>query len=106
MPVIKPFEAPALALRPSEIGVEATAAVGRRVGAFSNQLAQETERFGERAGRQFGSAIRDAGQVATDFVTHQQISHGAATFARLSSDPTDEWNAMAKGADPNDPAVA
>jgi len=106
MAIIRPFEAPELGLRPSEIGVESTAAVGRRVGAFANQLAQETERYGERAGRQFGSAIRDAGQVVTDTITHHQVSQGAATFAELSSTITNDWNTIVGNADPNDPSVA
>src|SRR5215472_15890528 len=106
MAIIRPFEAPELGLRPSEIGVESMAAVGRRVGAFANQIAQETERYGERAGRQFGSAIRDAGQVVTDTITHHQVSQGAVTFAELSITLTNDWNTIAGNADPNDPSVA
>ena len=102
MPNIRQFEAPQLGLQPTEIGVEATAAAARRGGAFYNQAAEATQNLGQRA----GSAIRDAGDAAVDYVAHQEISHGAATFAQLHANLTDQWNNTVKNADPNDTSVA
>jgi hypothetical protein len=102
MPNIREFDAPALDIRPSEIGVEATAAAARRGGAFFNQAGQAYDSIGQRA----GSAIRDAGDVAVQQISHQEITHGAATFAQLHADLTDKWNETVKNADPNDTSVA
>jgi hypothetical protein len=44
--------------------------------------------------------------VAVKYVTHQEISHGAATFAQMQADLTDKWNQALKTADPNDTSVA
>lgn len=106
MAKITTLEAPNLGLQPSEIGVESQAAAGRRLGAFYNQVGQAAERVGEQEGRMAGSAIREAGQAAVDYEQHREISHGAATFAQVTSDLTDAWKAAANGADPNDPSVA
>src|SRR5262245_10213787 len=100
MAIIKPFQAPELGLRPSEEGVQAFAAAGRRLGAFSNQVAGATEQVGHAFGR-IGGGIAEAGQAVTDIVTHQQVSHGAATFAQLTDSLTNRWNDIAKNADPN-----
>lgn len=106
MAKIETFDAGNLALQPTEVGVEAAAGAGRRLGAFYNQVGEATQRFGERAGQEIGGAIRDAGQAAIDFEDHREISHGAATFATLTDNLTNQWNDAAKNADPNDPAVA
>jgi hypothetical protein len=97
------FEAPAgLTIQPTEVGVEAAAAAARRGGAFFNQAGQDFDTLGQRA----GSAIRDAGDAYVKYAAHQEISHGAATFAQLHSDLTNQWNDTAKNADPNDPSIA
>lgn len=120
MPQIRTYEAPQLGLNPTEIGVDATAAAARRVGAAYNQraaatdeLARNTEGLGSfeagllnDAGRRIGSTIRDAGQAYLDYQDHQEVSHGAATFAQLTDDLTQKWNDTAKNSDPNDPSVA
>ena len=104
MPAIKEFNAPNLGLVPSEVGVEATAAAARRIGAFSNQAANAMERVGQRA----GSAIRDAGDVYVKYEDHRQISAGAAHGAALIDGLNNQWAARIKdpNLDPNDPSVA
>jgi hypothetical protein len=106
MPQIKQFEAPALGLQPTEIGVEATAQAANRIGRFYNQVAGAKKEVGDEAARGFSSAIKDAGQVAVEYAEHKEISHGAATFAQLNDNLTNVWNDTAKKADPNDPTVA
>lgn len=106
MPVIKPFDTGQLGLQPTEIGVESQAGAGRRLGAFYNQLAQAQEHFGQRVGQQLGSGIRELGEAYVTGETNREVSHGAATFAQLNANLTDQWNTIAKNADPNDASVA
>lgn len=120
MPVIKQYDSPITGLRPTETGVEATAAAARRSGAFFNQaasgreeVARATQRLGSEvasagadAGRMFGSALKDVGKVAVDYMDHREISHGAVGYAGLNDALTQKWNDTAKNADPNDPTVA
>lgn len=102
MPQIAQYEAPALGLRPSETGVQATAAAARRLQGDYSEAAAAIESTGKR----FGSDIALAGDVAVKYIDHQQISHGANALAGLTAKKTQEWNDTAKNADPNDPTVA
>jgi hypothetical protein len=120
MPQIRTYDAPSLGLNPTEIGVDATAAAARRIGATFNQraggfdeLARNTEGLGNfkgqllrEEGRDVASDITTAGDVAVQYEDHQQISHGAATFAQLTDDLTNKWNDFAKNSDPNDASAA
>jgi hypothetical protein len=120
MASIRTFETPALALRPTETGVEATAATARRVGGFYNQqasalqqLGRDTESLGSyvggayrEAGSKIGGGITAAGDSYVNFMDHKEISHGAATFAEMQDNLTNKWNDFAKNSDPNDPSVA
>lgn len=106
MPRIQTFEAPQLDIRPSEIGVESFAAAGRRGAAFFNQAAGAEAESGARMGRVIGQGIADIGSAAVAYEDHREISHGAATFAQLQDDLTNQWNNLAKNSDPNDPSVA
>src|SRR5262245_8153082 len=127
MPNIRAYDAGDIGLRPTETGVESRAATARRVGAFYNQLAgateglaRETRRLGGEfealgsfkghleaaTGARIGSTIKVAGDAAVDYLSHREISQGAAEFARLNSDLTDQWNEAVKQADPNDPSLA
>ncbi len=100
---IAQFEAPeGLGLRPSEVGIAAVAGAARRVQGEYNEAAASKE----IAGRRLGSAISTAGEVATSFIDHQEISHGANALAGLVQAKTQQWNDIAKHADPNDPTVA
>ena len=97
------YEAPqGLSINPTEIGVDATAAAARRIGGFYNQKADALNQEGQQA----KSAITDAGDVAVKYMDHREISQGAADFAKLQDNLTQQWNETAKNSDPNDPAVA
>lgn len=99
MPNITEFNAGDLSIRPSETGVEALAAAGRRAGAFYNQEAEAIRRTGSELGR----GLTEAGDVAVNYETHQQVSAGAATGAQLFSDQLEKKDAAIKAIDPNDP---
>jgi hypothetical protein len=124
---IREFQTPALSLRPSETGVEATAGAARRVGAFYNQragatdeLARNTEQLGRETGElgnfkggllkdvgnRAGSAIATAGEEYVKYEDNKQISHGAAVASDMFVNLEKQWNDTLKGSDPNDPSVA
>lgn len=104
MPNIRTFETPALDIRPTEVGVEATAAAARRGGTFFNQAAAAMTSIGQRA----GSAIQEAGNAAVKYLQHREISAGAAHFAQMQDSYISAWNDTLKNPnfDPNDPTVA
>jgi len=102
MPKITQYDAPALGLRPTETGINAVAGAARRIQGEYNEIAQAKSDIGQR----IGSTIKDAGKVATDFIDHQQISHGATALAGMISDKEKVWNDTVKNADPNDPTIA
>lgn len=127
MPKLPQYDAGQEAFRPTDLGVEATAAAARRVGMFYNQqatseerLAAETERLGaqteqlgrfkgemlDQAGRNIGSGIAAAGDAAVKWNDQRQISQGAAAYTGMLSNMTQQWNETVKNADPNDPTVA
>ena len=96
MPNITPYQAPQnLGFQPSETGVEAVAGAARRLGAFGNQRADAYN----QEGQELKGAVADAGAVAVDYMDHREISAGAATFAKLQDNLTQQWNATAKTAD-------
>src|SRR6266567_3148389 len=92
---IAEYDAGQLALQPSEIGIESTAAAARRIGPFYRQM-----------GAELGSAIKETGEVAVKYAEHQEINRGAAGYATMFDNLTQQWNQAAKDADPNDPTVA
>jgi len=92
MPKIAQFDAPDLSLRPSETGVEATAAAARRGGAFFNQASGEITSLGHMA----GSALTTAGDAAVAYMDHQQISHGAPVAAELQYNLSAAWDKYKK----------
>lgn len=106
MPQIRQFDAPPLSLQPSETGVEATAQAGNRIGRFFNQVAAATTEVGNQIKRTISGSIEAASNVAYQYVEHREISQGAAAFAQLNDNLTQQWNDTAKNADPNDPATA
>jgi hypothetical protein len=102
MPNIREESAPAgLGLNPSETGIESVAGEARRVGMFYNQTAD----LRGQEGGELNTTIRDVGQVVDADITHKQISAGAAEGAKFLAQKNDEWNEIAKNADPNDPSV-
>lgn len=106
MPNITQYENPVSGLQPDERGIDANLQSARRAGAFFNQAGEAVSSVGDQIGRNIGSTIRDAGNVAVDYAQHQEISHGAAAYAGLNDQLTQAWNQTAKTADPNDPSVA
>lgn len=92
-----------LSINPTEMGVDARAAVARRGGAFYNQAAEAIS----DTGRRVGSAIKDVGQVADDYVTHRDISKGAAEGTAIVANANTLWNQKLKDPnfDPNDPST-
>ena len=103
MPRIAEYEAPeGLGIRPTETGIESTAAAARRVGGAYSETSQLTK----EAGARIGSAVQEAGTVATEYLAKREISQGAAAFAGLMNAKTKQWHDTNKGADPNDPTVA
>lgn len=102
IPNITDFDAGNLALRPSETGVEAFAAAGRRIGAFYNQEGHAIAEAGARIGR----GIQQAGDAAVAYADHQQINAGADHGATLFATLTDSWNKTSANADVHDPTVA
>ena len=102
MAQIRQYQAEGLGLRPTEAGVEAQAATGRRIGGFYNQTAANLDATGAR----LGSAVKVAGDAALNYQTQRDISHGALALASTHAGLTQDWNEMAKNADPNDPSIA
>ncbi|WP_407194396.1 hypothetical protein [Bradyrhizobium sp. STM 3566] len=103
MPNIRSFDAPqGLGINPTETGINATAAAARRIGSSYREAADAYADLGSR----IGSTIRDVGDIAVKYEDHREISAGAAKFAELQDNLTQEWNERAKTADPNDPSVA
>jgi hypothetical protein len=95
MPNIRTFDVPQLGLNPSEIGVEATAAAARRGGTFYNQAAQAFDTLGQKV----ASTVKDAGDLAINYIEHREISSGAAKLAQIEDGWTGAWQKFA--ADPN-----
>jgi hypothetical protein len=104
MPNIREQSAPEnLGINPTEMGVDARAAVARRGGAFYNQAAEAITSTGQR----IASTVRDVGQVADDYVTHRDISKGSAEGTAIVANANTQWNQKLKDPnfDPNDPST-
>jgi len=102
MPNIRQVEAPqGLGLSPTETGIDARLQEARRVGTFFNQTAD----LYNQEGAELRGAVADVGQVANDYMTHRDISAGAANGAQLIANLNSAWNETAKNADPNDVTV-
>lgn len=102
MPNIREFEAPALGLRPNDSGTDATVQAGRRISSYYRDAGESINETGARA----ASAVRDVGTVAVKYMEHEEVSKGAANYAKLQSGLLTKWNETAKKADPNDPTTA
>src|SRR5262245_9143695 len=102
MPKIAEFEAPELGLRPTEVGIEATAAAARRVTAAYSQAAESTAAMGHR----LASALTDAMQVGVTSMEHGELTRGAQAWTSLSTALKQHWDDHIKGADPNTPRTA
>lgn len=109
---IRQLDAPSdLGLRPSETGVEATAGAARRIGGFYNQAADaynQAAGLKQDLGNRIGGAVKDVGQVAVDYMDHQEINQGAAKGAEMVANLTNQWNQKLRDPkfDPNDATAA
>lgn len=99
MPNIREYTAQVDGVQPSNLGTEALAQAGRRIGAFFNQAAGVQESVGNK----LGGALRDAGDVGVKYLEHSEVQRGAAGAAALFAQATAEWEQTAKTSDPNDP---
>src|ERR1700688_515596 len=91
-------------LQPQEIGVEAYAQEGRRVGAFYQQMAQDTRRDTS----ELANTVKTGADIYEQHVTTQEIGRQNAVHAQLQLDLTQKWNqtvadatANGKGDDPS-----
>lgn len=100
IPNIPEFSAPALDIRPSEIGVESVAAAGRRLGAYGSQIA-ETKR---QLGSEIASTAKIAGDQAVQYAEHQNVSALARHGTDVMAAGMQSLNAYFNGDDiPDDP---
>lgn len=103
IPNIRELAAPGdLALRPDDRAAESTANSGRRISALYGQAAEATSDMGRR----LVNGGMDVGNVAVQYMEHQEISKGAAESAKTLAGLDAEWNNRVKDADPNDPTIA
>jgi hypothetical protein len=96
---IHEFQTPQLGITPSETGIDAIAQGARRVGAFYNQTGEDYSRLGQ----QVGSAVKSVGDVAVDYMDHQQISDGAAKAASFMANKNQQLEDAFKQFDMNAP---
>ena len=101
MPSIPEFNAPSnLGINPTEIGVESTAAAGRRLGAYGSQIAEADV----STGRAIAGGVKSVGDAAEQYAAHQNISSLARHGADVMASGTQSLNAYFSGADiPDDP---
>lgn len=113
---IKSYDAPqGLGLQPTETGIEANVQSARRIGAFADQAGNALAQTGERA----AGAIKDAGQVAVQYVDNKDRSNVWTAATGLLANLDAKWNTATKGngldpsdpnyvapADPRDPTIA
>lgn len=99
MPDLPQFEANRAdrGLQTNNIGMEAFAQEGRRVGAFYHQI-----------GADVGGTVKELGDQWQDHVTFQQISNGMAEDAQNYNQAMQAWGQMLKdpSIDKNDPSLA
>jgi hypothetical protein len=102
MPLIPQYEVTDAGIRPTEVGIEATAGAARRVNAAYNEAAGVKS----EAGAKIGSGIASLGAAAVQWQEDREKSQGAAAFAGIQAASVQKWNDLNKNADPNNPLVA
>lgn len=75
---------------------------GRRISGYYRDAGESLADIGNRA----AGAIRDVGSTVVKYMEHDEVSKGAANYAKLQSGLLQRWNETAKNADPNDPTIA
>jgi hypothetical protein len=88
-------------IRPTEIGVEATAAAGRRLGTYGEQIAASKQ----QEGRIIGQTVKAVGDQAVQYEEHREINTGSRHAADMMATLNQSWNDYVTGRDidPNDP---
>lgn len=101
MPNIQEYNSTAAlqGIRPNELGADALAQSGRRIGAVTREAGQEIGGAVSRVGGQIGEQIDRHN-------TTEEISAGGAAIANLQSQLTDQWNQTANTSDLNDHTIA
>src|ERR1017187_1500205 len=100
---IRQYENTVPGLQPDERGIDANLQSARRAGAFYNQAGEAVSSVGEQVGRNVGSAIKDAGDVAVQYVDYQDRSKINALATGGMAKAEQDWNDVQKQAlkDPN-----
>lgn len=116
MPQILPENVGNLALQPTERGIDARLQAARRTQGFYNAAAEEINAGARAVAQAKGDAAKSFGNAAEatatfakqqeDFAGHREIVAGSAAAAKLNAQLGDQWDAMVKNADPNDPSTA
>ncbi len=104
MPNIREYNSPEAlqGIRPSELGADALAQSGRRIESVYHQAGEELGGGLATLGR----AAQQVGNVIDRHNAMQEISTGAASLAKITSDLTDQWNQTANSSDLNDHTIA
>lgn len=76
------------AIRPSEVGVEATASAAYRINRAYTELGASEEQTGRQAGQDISGGIKATGQAIEDSMYHRELSHGVAQEAQVMDNLT------------------
>jgi hypothetical protein len=102
MPNIRDYNAEGLGLRATETGIDARANAGRRIANSFDDVAGALR----QTGGQLGGGVKALGDAWVNYEDHKEISQGAPAAAQVFQGLQEQWNKIAKTADPNNTAVA
>jgi hypothetical protein len=97
MPTLKPYEAGVQGLRPTETGIEATAAAARRVGGAYSEAAESVK----AAGHAIASTVTEIGNVVQGHMAAMEINRGAPAWAATQLSLDQQWKATHEGSPDN-----
>lgn len=95
---IAQYTSPVDEIKPSEIGADALAQAGRRIGAEYRQTGQDYKQA-------IDSSLGPVANIIDQHDTMDEISHGGAALAAMHNNFTTQWNKMASQANPNDTSI-
>lgn len=103
MAQIQQYTSPIDGLRPNDAAQE-VAGGAMHIGRLFNEAAQSTR----EAAATEGGGIKNAGEMAENYLSHREISAGAAAATNLHASINDQWNSLIKSPalDVNDPTIA
>ena len=95
-------------IRPSEVGVEATATAAYRANRAFTELGSSIEQTGRQLGQDIGQGVKADVGAAYDMAVHKEVAHGSAAESGLINQANDAWNSIMTDpkTDPNDPNIA